>query len=120
MILIIVAALIGHRLLGFLLPDASIESQVVPLVISVVISFFLIRGHSAARSYLAISLGLAALVSALGGGVLAVKHWWGFVFVLFVPVYAWGAWALWSSPKVEAYIEYRERRRNPDMSFTDA
>jgi hypothetical protein len=27
------------------------------------------------------------------------------------------AWLLWSSPKVEAYIEYREKQRNPDMSF---
>ena len=120
MILLIVAGLILHRLLGFLLPDASVEAQWVPLVLAAVLSFFLLRGYGWARSYLAASLGLAALLTLLGGGVLALKHWWGLPFLLFAPLYAWAAWALWSSPKIEAYIDHRERRRNPDMSFTDA
>jgi len=120
MLLVVAAGLVLHRLLALLTPDASVEAHVVPLVLSVVIAFLLLRGYGWARSYIAVSLGLASLFTLVAGGALAMRHWWGVPFVLFAPLYAWGAWAVWSSPKVQAYIAHRERQRNPDLSLTDA
>jgi len=115
-VLIIIAALLVPNLAVMTLTQAW-EAGAFRFAIAVAMSFFLWRGYSAARSYLAFSLGLAALLAALSGIVGALVLSWTAIFLLLAPVYAWGAWALWSSPKVEAYIEHCERGRNPDMSF---
>jgi len=108
---LIVAGLAAHRMLALLIPDASIESRVVPIVLALVLSFFLLIGYARARPYVAASLGVVALLTLAGGGVLAVRHWWGLPLLLFAPFYAWAAWTFWRSPEVGAYIAYREARR---------
>jgi len=115
-ILIIVAALLVPSLAVMMLTQAWREGAL-RFAIALVMSFFLWRGYSWARSYLAYTLGLATLLAALSGIVGALVLRWQAIYVFVAPLYAWGAWALWSSPKVEAYIEHRERQRNPDMSL---
>ena len=117
-ILVIIAGLLVPSVGLLLVPGNSVRTLAGRIVISVVLSFLLWRGYSWARSYLAFSLGLGALLTALLGLLAALAVWWGAVLLLLPPLYAWSAWALWSSPKVDAYIEYREQQRNPDMSFT--
>lgn len=117
-ILVIIAGLLVPSVGLLLVPGNSARTLAGRIVISVVLSFLLWRGYSWARSYLAFSLGLGALLTALLGLLAALAVWWGAVLLLLPPLYAWSAWALWSSPKVDAYIEYREQQRNPDMSFT--
>lgn len=116
-VLIIIAGLLLPNLALALLSGNSIKVSGLRLVISFLISFLLWRGYSWARSYMAFSLGLAALLTALSGLLAVLVLSWMAVVLLLAPLYAWGAWALWSSPTVEAYIEYCERQRNPDMSF---
>lgn len=117
-ILVVMAGLLIPVLGVLLIPGTSVKSQAVRLAIVVGMSFFMWRGYSWARSYIAFSLGVAALLAALSGVLAVLALSWGAVFLLLAPLYAWGAWALWRSPKVDAYIEHCERQRNPDMSFT--
>ena len=126
-ILIVIAALLLPSLVTPLTAGVSLGAVIARFGISAVMCVLMWRGYSWARSYLAFGLGLAALLAVLAGafGLIAVLA--GAlaplvvlrlaVTLLLAPLYAWAAWALWSSPKVEAYIEYRERQRNPDMSF---
>jgi hypothetical protein len=89
------------------------------LGIGLVMGVMLWRGYGWARSYLAFALGLSSIVALVGGLLIGFRlPLLGVLGFLLAPLYGWGAWALWSSPKVEAYIEYREQRRNPDMSFS--
>ena len=117
MVLTIVAALLLPNLLLVLVSGIPLKSLGLRFLISVVISFLVWRGYSWARSYMALSLGLGALLTALAGLLAALAASWQAGFLLLAPVYAWGAWALWSSPNVDAYIDHCERQRNPDMSF---
>jgi hypothetical protein len=117
-ILVVISGLLAQAAVGFVLPGASIKQQAIRLIIPIGMSILLWRGYSWARSYLAFGLGLGAILGALGGTIAAISVWWGFLLLLFPPLYAWGAWALWSSPAVEAYIAYREKERDPDMSFS--
>jgi hypothetical protein len=122
-VLVIVAALLVPNVVIALVSSAPLfsggplRSSGFRVAISVVISFLLWRGYSWARSYMAFSLGLSALLATLSGLLALLAGSWLGVMLLLAPVYAWGAWALWSSPNVDAYIEHRERERNPDMSF---
>lgn len=117
-ILMIIAGLLLPNLVVLVLPGSSVAALASRLLIGVTLSFLMWRGYSWARSYMAFSLGLAALLSALAGLLAPLAVSWGAALLLFSPLYAWGAWALWSSPAVEAYIEYCEEQRNPDMSFS--
>ena len=114
----IIAGLLAQAAIGIVIPGASAKQQGLRLVIPVVLSFLLWRGYSWARSYLALALGIGAIIGAFGGILIAISAWWGSVLLLFPPLYGWGAWALWSSPRVEAYIAFREKERNPEMSFS--
>ena len=118
---IIMAIIIGLFLdfaLMLALPGGSLRSQALRLAIVVAMSVLMWRGYSWARSYMAFSLAMAAVLTVLSGMAAMLMVWWGAGLLVLAPLYAWGAWVLWNSPKVEAYIEYRERQRNPDMSFT--
>ena len=117
---IIIAVIAGLLLpsLGLLVVSGNaMKAATVRLIISVVLSYLLWRGYSWARSYLAFGLGLAAALAVLSGLLALLAMSWLAIFLLLAPLYAWGAWALWSSPNVEAYIQHCEQRRNPDMSF---
>jgi len=116
-ILLIVTGLVVPNLAGILIPGNAVKLGLIRLLFAFLMSFLLWRGYSWARSYMAFSLGLAALLTALSGLLAVLVFSWMAVVLLLAPLYAWGAWALWSSPSVEAYIEYCERQRNPDMSF---
>ena len=116
-ILTIIAGLLLPNLVLLMIPGSSVGTVARSLLIGIIISFLMWRGYSWARSYMAFSLGLAALLSALVGLLAMLAVSWSAVLLLVSPLYAWGAWALWSSPAVEAYIEYCEKQRNPDMSF---
>lgn len=116
-ILIVIAALLLPNLGILLAAGLSPTAAVTRLGISAVMSFLMWRGYSWARSYLAFGLGLAALFALLSGVLALFVVSWLAVMLLLAPLYAWAAWALWSSPKVEAYIQYCEQQRNPDMSF---
>ena len=88
------------------------------LGIAVVLSYLLWRGHSAARSYLAFSVLLGALLLILLSLILLLKTPVALVGVLLGGAYVWVAWVLWKSPNIEAYIEAKERERNPSFSLT--
>jgi hypothetical protein len=88
------------------------------LGVAVVLSYLLWRGHSAARSYLAFSVFLGAVLLILGSLVLLLKTPFAIVGVLLGAAYGWAAWVLWKSPNIEAYIEAREKERNPILSLT--
>ena len=114
---IIVAGLLVPNLALLLVPGSSLRVIAGRSAIAVIMSFLMWRGYSWARSYMSFSLGLAALLAVLSGLLGLLTASWGAVLLLVAPLYAWGAWALWSSPAVEAYIAHREQERNPDMSF---
>ena len=67
MVLTIVAALLLPNLLLVLVSGIPLKSLGLRFLISVVISFLVWRGYSWARSYMAFSLGLGALLTALAG-----------------------------------------------------
>lgn len=117
-ILIIIAGLAVPTLGELLVPGSTLKANATRLAIVGAMSVLMWRGYSWARSYVAFSLVLAGLLTALTGILLALAVWWGFVLLLLPPLYLWGAWALWRSPKVDAYIDHCEKLRNPDMSFT--
>ncbi len=118
-ILIVITGLVLETMLSLFLPGSTLRGQAPRLVIVTVLLFLMWRGYGWARSYVAFSLGIAALLTAISGVLLVARVWWGFLLALFAPLYAWGAWALWSSPQVDAYIDYCERERNPSMSLSD-
>ena len=115
-VLIIGAALLVPELLTIVLVGWT-RPGAFRAAFSIVLAFLLWKGYSWARSYLAFSLALVALLWAFAGFLALLVISPLAVVLLFPPLYAWAAWLLWSSPKVEAYIDYREKQRNPDMSF---
>jgi hypothetical protein len=116
-IAIVIAGLLLHSLVMLAVPGRSFPRRALELLVAGGMSLLMWRGYSWARSYLAFVLGGSAIGAAIMGLWLTFSVGWGAVLLLFPPLYGWGAWALWSSPKVDAYIEHRERKRNPDMSF---
>jgi hypothetical protein len=88
------------------------------LGIALVLSWLLWRGHSAARSYLAFSLLLGAVGIMLISLALLLKTPFAILGVLLGAAYVWAAWVLWKSPNIEAYIEAKEKERNPSLSLT--
>ena len=119
-VLAICTALLLPELLTLLVRRDVSVSGAMRMIIPVLLAVLLWRGYSWARSYLAFSLGLVALLWALAGFLALLAISWFAVVLVLPPLYVWGAWLLWSSPKVEAYIDYREKQRNPDMSFDGA
>lgn len=116
-ILLIIASLLLPNLGLLIVAGNSLGMALGRLAIVIGMSFLMWRGYGWARSYMAFSLGVAALLAVLTGILAALAVWWGAVLLVPPPLYAWGAWVLWRSPKVDAYIEHCEKLRNPDMSF---
>jgi hypothetical protein len=102
--------------IAFALP---LGQYAIRLGIGLLIAAVMWRGYSWARSYVALAFGLSSAFSLVGGFLIASEMpLLGLVGICLAPFYAWGAWVLWSSPKVEAYIAYCEQRRNPVMSLS--
>ena len=81
-------------------------------------SFLMWQGYSWARPYIAFLLFVGAVLAALGSLVALIRSpIAGLVGLAFAAFYGWGGWVLWKSPHVDAYIEYREKLRIPDMSL---
>lgn len=93
-------------------------SAVVRPLVAIAMSVLMWRGYSWARTYIAVVLAIGAVLAAMRAVLLTMQTPLGGVMFVLPPLYAWGAWALWSSSKVDAYVEHCERRRTPDMSFT--
>jgi hypothetical protein len=117
-ILTVSAALVLPSAALFVLSRPPRGVATLRLAIAVAMSALMIRGYSWARTWVAVGLGVAGLLVTVIGLLAALRFWWGFVFLLLPPLYFWGAWTLWRSPSVEAYLEHCERKRNPDMSFS--
>lgn len=98
---------------------APLGMAAIRLGIAAIMSYLMWRGHSAARTYLAFTLFLGAGLTLVGSLALLVKTPFAVVGILLGAGYIWAAWVLWKSPKVEAYIEAREKARNPSLSFRD-
>lgn len=122
-ILIVAGGLIGTALLNLLGALAMTSRDAmgmawVRLAICLVVSFLMWRGYSWARSYVAFALFVGAVLAALGSlAMLAGMFFLGLLNLTIAFFYAWGGYMLWKSPDVDAYIEWHEKARNPDMSL---
>jgi hypothetical protein len=58
-----------------------------------------------------------AVLVLVGSLVVLLKSPIAIVGIALGAGYIWAAWVLWKSPSVEAYIEARERSRDPILSL---
>src|SRR5262245_12450046 len=123
LVLVLIGLLVIPQLLLVSLAMMFVKTGPAPmdwfrLALALVMAFLLWRGHSAARSYLAFSVFLGALLTILVSAVLLLKTPLAVFGLLLGAAYVWAARVLWKSPDIEAYIEAREQERNPILSLS--